>query len=55
MEPLQRTGPDVAALIHKDFAEKLKFAKIWGTDVHPGTTVKGDHVLQDRDVIELHI
>jgi ribosome-interacting GTPase 1 len=49
------TVADVAALIHKDFAEKLKFAKIWGSDVHPGTTVKGDHVLQDKDVIELHI
>ena len=45
---------DVAALIHKDFAEKLKFARVWGTGVHPGTTVKGDHVLHDKDVVEIH-
>jgi ribosome-interacting GTPase 1 len=48
------TVADVAALIHKELAEKLKFARVWGTDVHPGTVVKGDHVLSDKDVIELH-
>jgi ribosome-interacting GTPase 1 len=48
------TVQEVAAMIHKDFAEKLKFARVWGSEVHPGTTVKGDHVLCDRDVIEVH-
>ena len=48
------TLSEVAAMIHKDFAEKLKFARVWGTHVHPGTTVKGDYVLNDKDVIELH-
>ena len=45
---------EVAAMIHKDFATQLKFAKVWGSQVHDGTTVKGDYVLHDRDVIELH-
>ncbi len=48
------TVAEVAAMIHKDFATNLKFARIWGSDVHPGTTVKGDYVLHDKDVIELH-
>ena len=49
------TVADVAALVHKDFAEQLKTARVWGAGVHDGTPVKGDHVLSDRDVVELHI
>lgn len=48
------TLSEVAAMIHKDFAAQLKFARVWGSQVHDGTTVKGDYVLHDRDVIELH-
>jgi len=44
----------VAELVHRDLAESFRFAKIWGTDVHPGTQVKGDHVVCDKDVVELH-
>lgn len=46
---------EVAELIHKDFAARLKTARVWGSHVHDGTHVKGDYVLHDRDVIELHI
>jgi ribosome-interacting GTPase 1 len=46
---------DVAALVHHDFVEKLKSARIWGSSVHPGETVKGDHVLDDTDIVELHV
>jgi ribosome-interacting GTPase 1 len=45
---------DIAAQIHKDMADKLKFAKVWGAQVHDGTAVKPDYVLCDKDVIELH-
>jgi ribosome-interacting GTPase 1 len=45
---------DVAGLVHKDMAENLKFARIWGTGVHDGTTIKGDHVLHDKDIVEIH-
>ncbi len=38
---------DVAALVHRDFAEKLKFARVWGSAVHDGTTVKADYVVND--------
>ncbi len=46
---------DMAAQVHKDFLEHLKFARVWGTAVHDGTVVKGDYVLHDRDVVELHM
>jgi ribosome-interacting GTPase 1 len=45
---------DVAELVHKDFARNLKFARVWGSQVHDGTVVKGDYVVNDRDVVELH-
>lgn len=46
---------DLAELIHRDFPEKLKFARVWGRHVHDATPVKGDHVLDDQDVVELHV
>jgi len=46
---------ELAAMIHKDFVEKLKFARVWGKAVHDGTQVKGDYVLQDKDVVEIHV
>jgi len=46
---------DAAAQVHKDFAAKLKFARIWGSGKHDGIMVKRDHILQDGDVIELHL
>ena len=49
------TVADVATLVHKDFAENLKSARVWGAGVHDGATVKGDHVLEDKNVVELHI
>lgn len=46
---------DFARAVHKDFAEKLKFARVWGTHVFDGQRINKDYVLQDKDIIELHI
>jgi ribosome-interacting GTPase 1 len=46
---------EMAALVHRDFAEGLKSARIWGTGVYDGQTVKRDHVLHDKDIVELHL
>ena len=36
--------------------EKLKSARIWGTSAtFEGQTVTRDHVLADRDIVELHV
>ena len=45
---------DVAQQVHKDFVDNLKFARVWGSEVHDGTIVKGDYIVHDRDVVELH-
>ncbi len=49
------TVADVAALVHKDLAANLKHARIWGHGVHDGSVVKGDHLLHDKDIVELHV
>lgn len=49
-----RTVLDVAEQIHKDLATNFKFARVWGHGVHDGTPVKGDHVVHDRDIVEIH-
>jgi len=46
---------DAAASVHKDFAAKLKYARLWGSGKHDGIMAKRDHILQDGDVIELHL
>ena len=49
------TVQDAANAIHKDFGEKLKFAKIWGAGKFDGQRVKSDYVLSDGDVVEFHL
>ncbi|MDY7030389.1 MAG: GTPase [Thermodesulfobacteriota bacterium] len=50
-----RTVQDLAERVHKDFAKKLKYARIWGSEKYSGQMVQKDHVLRDGDIIELHI
>ena len=52
--PLGSTVIDLAKEVHRDFEHSLKFAKVWGTGVFEGQTVKRDHELHDADVVELH-
>ncbi len=49
------TLEDAATEVHKDFVQKLKYARIWGSGKHDGVMAKRDHILQDGDVIELHL
>ncbi len=52
--PRGSTVQDAAAAIHKDFVERLKYARIWGARTFEGQMVQREHVLDDGDVIELH-
>jgi ribosome-interacting GTPase 1 len=44
-----------ASKVHKDFYEKLKSARVWGSGVFDGQLVGRDHVLKDGDIVELRI
>jgi ribosome-interacting GTPase 1 len=49
------TVEEAANSIHKDFGQKLKFAKVWGEGKFDGQRVKADYVLTDGDIVEFHI
>ena len=52
--PRGGTVEDLAGKVHRELAEKLKFAKVWNEGSAANQTVGRDHVLADRDMVELH-
>ena len=52
--PRGSTVCDVAEKVHRDFVERLKYAKIWGTGKADGIMVPRDFVIGEGDVLELH-
>ncbi len=46
---------DLAGRIHRDFPDSLREAKVWGSARFGGQAVPRDHVLADKDVVELHV
>jgi hypothetical protein len=53
--PKGSTVEEFAEGIHRDFFEKLKSARVWGSAAYDGQMVQRDHVLHDGDVVELRI
>jgi len=46
---------DLATLVHRELAEKLKTARAWNSpNAHDGQNVPREHVLSDKEIIELH-
>jgi len=52
--PAGSTVGDLAAMIHKDIAERLRFARVWGPSAFDGQSVGEAHVLAEGDVVEIH-
>lgn len=46
---------EAAGSIHKDFRHQLKHALVWGSSKFDGQNVSRNHILQEGDVIELHL
>ncbi len=46
---------EAAGVVHKDFAERLKYARLWrkGGEID-GQMIGRDHPLEDGDILELH-
>jgi len=53
--PRDSSLEELAEKVHRDFKEKLKYARVWGKAVYEGQMVQRDYTLQDGDVVELHI
>jgi ribosome-interacting GTPase 1 len=45
---------DLAEAIHKDIAQKLQTARVWGSGKFDGQLVNKDYELVDEDIIEIH-
>ncbi len=46
---------DCALHLHKDFAHRLKYARLWSDEKYQGQRVERLHILKDKDIIEFHI
>jgi ribosome-interacting GTPase 1 len=49
------TVTDLARKIHKDFSEKMKSSRVWGSSAFDGQMVQRDYVLQDGDIVEFRV
>jgi uncharacterized protein len=50
------TVEDVCRKLHKDFVDKFKFARIWGSSAKfDGQKVMLKHHIADKDVLEIHV
>ncbi len=49
------TVTDVVAHIHREFVDKLRFVRIWGSTKFEGQHAPLDHPVQDGDVLEIHL
>jgi hypothetical protein len=45
----------MARAVHKDFAEKLAYARLWRGEEYTGQMVNRDFILEDEDICELHL
>lgn len=52
--PAGSTVIDAARALHKDIADKLKFARGWGEGIYDGQNLARDFVLKDGFVLEFH-
>ncbi|MEM0279307.1 MAG: TGS domain-containing protein [Metallosphaera sp.] len=47
---------DVAQKLHSQLSENFKYARVWGRSARfPGQRVGEDHVLEDKDIVEIHV
>jgi ribosome-interacting GTPase 1 len=53
--PRGSTIVEMAEAIHKDFARQLRYARVWGGTKFSGQRVQREYVVQEGDIIELHI
>jgi hypothetical protein len=49
------TVADLAVKVHRELADSLDFAKVWGPSAYDGQSVGREHQLCDGDVVELHV
>ncbi len=46
---------DVVEHVHREFVEKLRFVRLWGSSKFDGQHAPMDHQVQDGDILEIHL
>jgi len=52
--PVGTTVLEAAMVVHKDLAESMKYARLWGSNTYNGQRVEKNHILKDKDILEIH-
>ena len=53
--PEQSKAIDAVQAVHRDFVDRLKYIRIWGSGRFDGQQVPSTHILVDKDIIEIHL
>lgn len=53
--PAHSSIQELAHRIHHDLGRNFKFARVWGRETFDGQRVQRDYLLQEGDVVELHL
>jgi len=52
--PVGSTVAEFAGYVHNELEETVKSARVWGSGAFDGQTVGRDHILREKDVVELN-
>ena len=53
--PVGSTVSEFAGCVHNDLEDSVKSARVWGSGAFDGQTVGRDHILHEKDIVELHV
>jgi len=53
--PQGSTAIHAVQTVHREFVERLKYVRIWGSGRFDGQQIQADHVLEDGDIVEIHL
>ncbi len=53
--PVGSQAIDAVKAVHREFSDRLKYVRIWGSGRFDGQQVPSDHTLEDGDIIEIHL
>ena len=46
---------DAVELVHREFVDKLRYVRVWRSGKFDGQKVPADHLLRDKDIVEIHL
>ena len=49
------TALDAVKAVHRDFVDRVRYIRVWGSGRFEGQQVPATHPLADKDIIEIHL